>query len=44
MESRKRNRNIPQSEVTNNASDAEFGVEFTQSKKANKKAARVKNK
>ncbi|SHF95584.1 hypothetical protein [Ornithinibacillus halophilus] len=32
------------SELTNNAADTEFGVEFTQSKKARKRAAREKKK
>jgi hypothetical protein len=44
MSNRKRIRNIPQSEVTNNAGDAEFGVEFKKSKKANKNTAGVKKK
>ncbi|MFD2043109.1 hypothetical protein ACFSTA_02175 [Ornithinibacillus salinisoli] len=47
MAKRKKNQNQAQTqaEVTNNASDTEFGAEFTQSKKARKKAARErKNK
>ncbi|GGA79224.1 hypothetical protein [Ornithinibacillus halotolerans] len=44
MAKRKKNRNSAPAEVTNNANDTEFAVEFTQSKKARKRAAREKKK
>jgi hypothetical protein len=44
MAKRKNKQNQSQPEVTNNASDTEFGAEFTQSKKARKRAAREKKK
>jgi hypothetical protein len=44
MAKRKKNKNQSQSEVTNNANDTEFATEFTQSKKARKRAAREERK
>lgn len=43
MANRNQHRNEPQTEVTNNASDAEFGVEYTQSKKRNKNVVKEAN-
>lgn len=40
----KSKKNQSQSAVTNNTGDTEFGVEFSQSKKARKRAAREQKK
>ena len=40
MKDRKKIQKQPESEVTNNASDAEFGIEYTHSKKERKKAGK----